>query len=472
MSERAEFINDKSKVNLQAGDLFDRIINLKFVCYDEINKKAEEFVIRSDYELILPNSDFNSESRHTKGFIIRRCTHKPSIKVQVTMVTSNTGTSIGVTVSNFFMLSSDGKHLRSFNASQYRISSLEIVMGYWGQLKDSLDPDTSSIEDYFDIKAIKGADRIVLDGEGTIVVTTEKLPPDSALHINGFVGDIYSSPVAISDITTPAKALEKPVMSSGTDFEQVLFNNITRRYINGQKRTQANNSSAFLSFNKVKPVSPDSSKKGIAIGDKLIYPDSEGLLDVSDAKQYGIKVYLSEEAKKVKIPKLYDSEGNEKPKQVYFEAGWTVGMTMTRIMSYMDKELEYTFTLDGDLLVYTPKELQNPEALSKAFKTQGLYENTVLANQTLYNNRLPAVYNINIDAVATITCPFFTFIQPFQYVEFASRYALTSLVSYYASYKPTIYRFLVIKALISFATVDDVNEVQLTAVSERDSLAS
>lgn len=471
MSERAEFINDKSKINLQAGDLFDRIINLKFVCYDEINKKAEEFVIRSDYELILPNSDFSSESRQAKGFIIRRCTNKPSIKVQVTMVTSNTGTSIGVTVSNFFMLSSDGKHLRSFNESQYRISSLEIVMGYWGQLKDSLDPDTSSIDDYFDIKAIKGADRIVINGGKPIVVTTEKLPPDSALHIKGFVGDIYSSPVAISDITTPAKALEKPVMSSGTDFEQVLFNNITRRYINGNERFKANNLTSVLSYNKVAPISAKDAEKGIKIGDKTIKPSAEGLLDEADAKQYGIKVYLSEEAKKVKIRKLYDGEGNEVDKKVYFEAGWTVGMTVTRIMSYMDKELEYTFSLNGDLLVYTPKELSDPETLSKAFKTQGLYENTVLANQTLYNNRLPAVYNINIDAIATITCPFFTFIQPFQYVEFASRYALTSLVSYYASYKPTIYRFLVIKALISFATVDDVNEVQLTAVSARDSVA-
>lgn len=470
MNDSAEFINDESKINLQPGDLFDRIINLKLTCYDAVNRKAEEFVIRSDYELILPDSNFSNEGNR-KGFIIRKCTHKPSIKVQCKMVTSNVGTSIDVFVSNFFLLTADGKHLRSFNSQQYKISSVEIVMGYWGQLKDSLNPDTDNADDYYDIKAINGADRIVINGGKPIIVTTEKLPPDSAIHIKGYVGDIYSSPVAISTVKTPSKALEKPVASSGTEFEQVLFDNITRRYINGNIRLRENNASDVLSYNMVAPVSPEDSAKGIAIGNKVVKPDSEtGLLSESDAKAYGVKVYLSDEAKKVQILKTYDSEDNEVDKNIYFEPGWTIGMTISRIMSYMDKELEYTFSLDGDVLIYTPTEMQDTEALSKAFHTQGLYDNTVLANKELYNNRLPAVYNINIDAVATIVCPFFTFIQPFQYVEFASRYALTSLVSYYAQYKPTISRFLVISASISFATVDDVNEVQLTAVSARDSI--
>ncbi len=469
MNDSVEFINDESKINLQPGDLFDRIINLKLTCYDAVNKKAEEFVIRSDYELILPDSNFSNEGSR-KGFIIRKCTHKPSIKVQCKMVTSNVGTSIDVFVSNFFLLTADGKHLRSFNSQQYKISSVEIVMGYWGQLKDSLNPDTDNADDYFDLKAVNGADRIVINGGKPIIVTTEKLPPDSAIHIKGYVGDIYSSPVAISTVKTPSKALEKPVASSGTEFEHVLFNNVTRRYINGNIRLRENNASDVLSYNKVTPVDPSESKKGIAIGDKIVTPDEDGLLSVSDAQNYGVKVYLSDEAKKVQIPKTYDSEGNEVDKNIYFEPGWTIGMTVSRIMSYMDKELEYTFSLDGDVLIYTPTEMQDPEALSKAFNAEGLYENTVLANKELYNNRLPAVYNINIDAVATIVCPFFTFIQPFQYVEFASRYALTSLVSYYAQYAPTISRFLVISASISFATVDDVNEVHITAVSARDSI--
>lgn len=459
----AEFINDESKIDLQPGDLFDKIINLKLNCIDKEGMR-ESFVIRSDYEIVYTNSDFTSSSATDMArgkYIIRKCTYKPSIKVQLKMVTANTGTSIGVTVSNFFMLTKDGKHLRSFNASDYTIESLEIVMGYWGQLKNAINPDSdSAMDDYFNIEAINGADKITIST--VTVVTTEKLPPDSALHIKGYVGSIYSSPVAITKTDTPKKALEKPVASSGTELEKVLYENITRRYINGCAVVKENNKNPEQALRSTRAVSDI---KDIS---KIFTLDEDKLSD-DDAKKFGIKVYLSEEAKKVKIRKIKDSSDSEKVRNIYFEMGWTVGQTVARIMSYMDKELEYTFSLDGDLLIYTPKEMQDPESIGKAFNTQHIYENTVLSNSKLYNGKLPAVYNINIDAVATIVCPFFTFIQPFQYIEFASRYALTSTVTYFASYKPTIYRFLVINASISFATVDNVNEVQITAVSAKDS---
>jgi hypothetical protein len=139
-------------------------------------------------------------------------------------------------------------------------------------------------------------------------------------------------------------------------------------------------------------------------------------------------------------------------------------------MSFLDAELEFTFSNEGDVLIYTPKEMiENIQGIADSYEAEGVYKETVLANKLLYDGKLPAVYNINIDAVATISCPFFTFIEPFQYVEFASRYALTSTVTYYASYAPTITRFLVISATITFATQEDINEVQITAVSARDS---
>lgn len=461
-----EFINDQSKIKLQAGDLFDRVINLKFNCEDKSGKK-ESFVIRSDYEIVYTNADFTSDkvSDMTRGrWIIRKCTYKPSIKVQCKMVTANVGTSLNVTISNFFMLTKDGKHLRSFNAEDYTITSVEIVMGYWGQLKDTLNPDSEdALDKYFEIEAINGADKITITEP--IVVTTEKLPPDSALRLKGYVGSIYSSPVAVTKVDTTKSALEKPVAKSGTEFETILYENITRRYINNIAVVKKNNEDPEKALRSSVAVSD------IDEADIDVKLDKENKLSDSDAKKIGIKVYLSDEAKKVGIKKIVNSKGEEVVRKVYFEMGWTVGQTVARIMSYMDKELEYTFSLEGDILIYTPTEMQDVEGLTKAFHSQNLYKNTVLANAKLYNGRLPAVTNINIDAVATIVCPFFTFIQPFQYVEFASRYALTSVVTYFASYKPTIYRFLVINATISFATVDDVNEVHITAVSARESYA-
>lgn len=459
--ERTELIPNEQKLDFQVGDIFDRIINLKLNCHNKVTDERESFVIRSDYEIVWTNMHFDSSGNLSTGdnsYLIRRCSMKPSIKVQCKMVTSNLGTSVDVYVSNFFMLTPDGRHLRSFNESQYVIETVELVMGYWGQFKLPHN-QVPTYEEYFNLEAKNGADKIII--KNGIVVTTDKLPPDSVLRIHGYVGQIYSDPIAITKVTSPIKAVEKPVASSGTDLEKVLFENITRRYYNIGNNVNEEN------IRSLKSNLPVSQVNGIP---STIGWDVNGLMSEDDAKKYGVKVFLSDGVKKLKLPKKKDAEGNEVDQNVYFESGWTIGQTIARIMSYLSAELEFTFSNEGDVLVYTPKEMvEDLQGIADSFDRQGIYKQTVLADKLLYNGKLPAVYNINIDAVATIVCPFFTFIEPFQYVEFASRYALTSTVAYYASYAPTISRFLVINASISFATVDEVNEVQLTAVSAIDS---
>ena len=458
--KRAELIPNEQKTALQVGDVFDRIINLKFNCHNKKTDVRESFVIRSDYELVWLGQTFDGQGGLTIGngrYLIRRCTYKPSIKVQCKMVTSNTGTSIDIYVSNFFMLTGDGRHLRSFNEEDYVMESVEVVMGYWSQFQLPQN-QVPTYDDYFNLKAQHGADKITITD--AIVVSTDKLPPDSVLHIHGYVGEIYSNPVDITTITTPIKAMENPVASSGTDLEKVMFENITRRYFNKHSIVDDTDKLHLLAVNV-----PVSDIMNLPV--KLVLKD--GLMSEANAKQYGVHVYLSDEAKKLVLRKKKDGEGNEKDQNVYFEAGWTIGQTITRIMSYLDADLEFTFSNQGDVLIYTPEEMiENLQSIQESYEKQGLYKQTVLANPIQYDGKIPAVYNINVDAVATITCPFFTFIEPFQYVEFASRYAITSTVSYFASYSPTILRFLVISATISFATVDDVNEVQITAVSARE----
>lgn len=459
--ESAQLIPNEQKVNLQIGDIFDRIINLKLNCYNKQTRIRESFVIRSDYELVWLGQTFDGNGGITIGngqYLIRRCSFKPSIKVQCKMVTSNTGTSIDVYVSNFFLVTGDGKHLRSFNEESYVIETVEIVMGYWGQLKLPQN-QVPTYKDYFNIEAKNGADKIIINAP--VVVTTDKLPPDSVIHLHGYVGEIYSDPVAITTTVSPIQAMATPVASSGTDLEKVMFENITRRYFNSHSIITSTN------VRTLKANVPVSDIKSLPV---TLIIDNEGKMSPLNAQAYGVHVYLSEEAKKLKLPKKIDKDGKEVDQNVYFEAGWTIGQTIARIMSYLDAELEFTFSNNGDVLIYTPEEmLKNIQGLADKYDRDGLYKHTVLANPLLYDGKLPAVYNINVDAVATITCPFFTFIEPFQYIEFASRYALTSAVSYYASYAPTVSRFLVISALISFATQENVNEVQITAVSARKS---
>lgn len=462
------FSSDESKLHLTPSDLFDRIINLKLVCEDKTTGEMETFVIRSDYELVYTNVDVDNFVRKqevtNKKYMIRRCTFKPSIKVQCKMVTSNTATSVDIFINNFFMLTKDGNYIRSFNESQYYIKSVTIAMGYWGQFENTVDPTSkNALEQYFDIKAENGADSLMLSSP--IVVTTDKLPPDSTLRLHGYVADIYSSPVGVTNIKEAQDALKKPSATSSSTMNEIFYENITRRYINPHSYMK-DKKIGSLGMKKLVPVSKDSDVEFIR--SLVLDPETNQLSD-ADAKEYGVKVYLSDEVKNVKMKKTYDSDGKEVDRKIYFEPSWTIGQTIVRIMSYMDAELEFTFDLNGDVLIYTPKEmLSKLEELGKQYNKN--YKDTVLAQEDLYKNAIPAVYNINIDAVATIVCPFFTFIQPFQYVEFASRYALTSVVAYYASYKPTIYRFLVINASISFATEEAVNEVQITAVSAIDSV--
>lgn len=466
------FSSDESKLHLKAGDLFDRIINLRFTCENKVTNEIEVFVVRSDYELVYSNVNLNNFTSLPKNvsrkYTVRRCTFKPSIKVQCKMVTSNVATSVDIYVSNFFLLTKDGNYIRSFNSQQYLIKSVDVAMGYWGQFKDTVNPDSPNVlQQYFDIKAENGADMLSISSSSDtpIVVTTEKLPPDSVLHLHGYVADIYGSPVSITKIDSANKMFIKPSASSGSTMESIFFESVTRRYVNPHTYLK---DVGTLGIKKLTPVSKDSNVDFIR---KLTLDPDTNQMSVTDANEYGVKVYLSSEASRLQMRKVYDSDGTEVDRKIYFENGWTIGQTITRIMSFIDTDLEFTFTLEGDVLIYTPKEmLNNVQNISDSYERKGVYKDTVLNNKTWYDKSLPAVYNINIDAVATIVCPFFTFIEPFQYVEFASRYSLTSTVAYYASYKPTIYRFLVINATISFATEEAVNEVQLTAVSARDSI--
>lgn len=316
---------DNKKIDINSNDLLDRIINLKIdigipATKTEPAKILDSFVIRSDYELVFPDMSFSDSisSEQAKGrYIIRRCTKKPSIKVQCNMVTANLGTSVDVFISNFFILTQDGKHLRSFSADKYAVIKVEIAMGYWGQFED----DTMDIEKYYQINAVKGADKITM--VSPIVVTTDKLPPDSVLHIHGYVGDIFSSPVAVSGIDSYDKASENPTTSSNSDLEELLYNQITKRYL---KTHSVEAKSVSDSSNKLKLV------------------EDTGVMTDSDADKLGVQVFLSSGAKEVTIDKKVDSDGTEQEAIVYFEAGNTIGQTISRIISSLDEALEYQFT--------------------------------------------------------------------------------------------------------------------------------
>lgn len=454
-------LQDKNKVKLNKDDLFDRIINIKLKLGKpaEGNEQAEcleEYVIRSDYEIVYSDvrgANVFGDENTVKSYTIRRCTYKPSIKVQCNMVTANTGTSVDIYISNFFIFTSDGQCLRSINSAKYPVVGVDVAMGYWGQFsRDNSYEKPMTLEDFFTIDAPNGADMLRLSS-GNIVVTTDKLPPDSTLHIHGYVADILSEPVAVSNVKDFSKASENTSAESNMSLRDVLYNHITRRYVRGNRINKS--LTAFTNDSQEPRTEP------------VVNPEN-GLMAKAYADEYGVQVFLSKGAEKITVPPgIPDAEGKVVDSKLYFEAGKDINSTITRIQSSLTNAFEFRFTNEGNLLVYTHGESANVNSLYKDFES--LYAESVFAK--VYQNMLPAVYNINIDAVSTITCPFFTFIQPFQKLQFASRYALTSKVGYYANYDAGISVFSAIKVSLSFATVDNINEVQITAVNITDEKA-
>ena len=79
--------------------------------------------------------------------------------------------------------------------------------------------------------------------------------------------------------------------------------------------------------------------------------------------------------------------------------------------------------------------------------------------------RIPAVYNIAYDdSLCTISCPFFYFLTPFQKFYFASRYSISSMIAYYLDQENKEMEFTMIWQSVSFATVENINDVQISCV--------
>lgn len=460
LPSNTNLLPDKYKVSLTHLDLFDRVINLRLTTADFKNEngtgtKKDVFYIRSDYEVVFPDLDVTKVMRtgniSNSRYFIRKCQMKPSVRVEYTKVSSSVSTEIDIYVSNFYLMDSSGKKLMSFS-NEYPLASVDIMLGYWGQFKNLPHATVALLNSQFDIAKktpLFGIQCISVDCK---MVTTEKMPPDYTLHIHGWVG---SNPTlgAVGDIQTAdylkiiaSGELENVSQSSvlGSALSDIFFNHITRR---------------FPKHNVVDALA----SKGV-----------NGRFTKAQAKMYGIQVYLSKGAQQVSKKriekKMKDSTGAEVPVKLYFANGDTAHNTMLCIFEAVNADLQYTTTIDGDFIVFTEEEAEKIEDLKKAFQETGsayLLENNV---DLFYNKQLPAIYNINIDnAMAQISAPFFYFIECFDNVKFANSFANTGLVAYFSSFGTSVSDYFLIQQRVSFATVDDVNEMILVCVAKKDS---
>lgn len=526
---------DKNNLQLQAGDLFDRVINLKFITSekgsDGVEKYVDEFVLRSDYELVdakfVANvaNDTVSYSQNKKISSIRKCRLKPSVKVQYKQVAGNTTIELDIFVQNFFMLDSEGKTLMSFSNVKGHLASVEIQMGYFGQFANFFkgnENEVPTLEQYFDFKVKpEGVQTITCN---VIYCQTDKLPPDSTMHIHGFVGSCYTQPVTDKMITddNQTSSIELSTVDTSSvymyekeenafrfkSFAHYLYNNITRRFLR----------------NKI-PATNRKEVKNL----KIKFKDGGVCLDDESSLKYGVIVFLSkgivgDGKSEVFLGKqqMYDSSG--KPLEGKRSSEFTKELSgdtpmkalnsfssfhsgLLRVqpldngyyLMFLNEEMKhseklsemdwYTFDprlgkngvdLDGDdkvkaselgLVKCTYDEILKfvDDSLGGKAKDMNFFDyikvlktkNIKVKNIT----RIPAVYNIAYDnSLCTISCPFFYFLTPFQKFYFASRYSISSMIAYYLDQENKEMEFTMIWQSVSFATVENINDVQISCV--------
>ena len=441
-----------------ADDLFDRIINLKLITASykdgEGNTKHDEYVIRSDWELYYPQTGKlatgEAKFKDLTNCYIRRYVHKPSIKVQYRQIASGTAIEIDIFVHNFAMLSSDGRSLMAFNNMTYPLAQVEVQMGYFGQFKDK----PTTLEEYFDFTNKLNVDTISVN-VGAGYVQTDKLPPDSVLHIHGFVGSCYNPPLSVLQaVETEANKFEDVKNYKGkydTYIKNYIYLNITKRFTR-------------------KTVAMDKQTK-IAVSKKT------GLMSDADADKYGVKVFLSSTLEQVaKANELSlatkDKNGNIIKKKVTGSYSESVVKAMNILRGELGIDIGFKALTDGNYIAYMSEETMDSEKLAETLKAYKTEDSALLESgsvvERLYHNILPAVSNITTDALCTIVCPFFYFLNPFDMIKFKSRYALGGIVSYYADFSVVESKFYALYMTVSFATVEDINECTIVCTGSKE----
>ena len=519
----------RNKLQLNAFDIMDRVINLKFITAskgsDGTLTPVDTYVLRSDYELC--DSSFvrkvaeNNLSYTNKAKIqcIRKCKIKPSIKVQYKQVSGNTAIELDIFVHNFFMLSRDGNTLLSFNGIEYPLAQVEVQMGYFGQFADKYrleEGGVPSLNDFFDMPPIEGVQALKCNVEYS---QTDSLPPDATLHIHGYCSSCYNSPVKeIEEIEL--SSIDKSMVYTYQDatkdnyqfknFLHYIYNNITRRYLRDMlpADTKDEAKTLKLKFDDKKALDDESSLKyGVRIffsegfvtennGDnffgKQTIKDAEGNV-LPDKKSSVFTKPLSGKSPMQALNSALNSlNGNFRvaplPNGDYF----VFLADELKLSSVLSEKTWYTFDptkskdgvdLDGDKKV-TAKEIgvvalswQEIQGYVKSCLVEHSHDD-VIANRTVYAKKyraseveltvLPAVNNISYDnGLCTIVCPFFFFTTPFQKVKFVSRYALGGLVSYFTAMSKAT-EFTVLWQSVSFATSENINDVHIVCVGEGD----
>jgi len=455
----------KRSLSLTADDLFDKIINLKF-----IRRDGTSFPVRSDYEAV----------HHKDGTIsFKKCVQKPDIKITYKQVAQATAIEVDIEIVNFFA-GDPGLFTNKDNPVEWCV----IQMGYRAQFPDwSEKGKKEDISQFYDLNnnSITNEKEVRRGNQIQVNILTgyqKSYPPDSVTYFQGIVGTFEHGLRLNHTDANLVKGYGDNLPQGTSEIESVLFRFITQRFIRAdvihlvEVEQEHTNEDALKdeedkSWEQVckvyeydKYADPSYEYGPNDIRWRVIGLDKEThAMTVEDAKLLGVRCFVSQSLRRIKpgatysytmkrsgVPREYaipDTPFNALDDTVHGQLG---------LIQKQYPFLKWVQKMNGDYFFYHEDDTEGD-----------IWEDPYIKQQQKSNLVfLPAIYDMAPSGTRTIRCPFISFLNPMQTVIFETRYLLGSLVSFF--YTPTTNAFLVITSQVEFATVQDNNSMELMCV--------
>jgi len=478
------YIKENSTVKVSTADLFDKIINIKFM-----RKYGKSFTLRSDYEPV----------HHRDGTVsFKRCTQKPDVKVEYKLVSNSVAIEVDIRVTNLFIgdevIDPDepNKNRRIDTALGDPVERCIIQMGYIGQFTDWTKKiiTDENIGEFWDLSYDKQSRNNQLDVQ-ILTGYNESYPPDKVTYFKGIIGTLEIGLRWNADLKALVESYgDRNFPDEFLEMERVLYTLITRRFIKPSIRCRAETIRDFTNQEALEDVQNKGFEQRVLIYQYDKYKDpgikplnrmqplevteesnvvtsvtkedsdewkelpvtKEGIMSFEEANKFGVICAVSETLRTMPENALYGYKGQWKKQPTPFnDLQNTIGAQLVAIQQHYPF-LRWYELIDGSFYFYHVEDTD--EDLFKDGFVKGLQkENKVF---------LPAIYDMTPSGTRTIRCPFVTCISSMVKVHFETRHDIGTLVSYF--YPVQTNTFLVIIADVKFATVQEDNVMELMCV--------
>jgi hypothetical protein len=474
----------KASLELAADDLFDRIINLRF-----IRKSGRSFTVRSDYEPVF----------HKDGTVsFKTCSQKPDIKIHYKQVAESVAIEVDIEITNFFTGDGGKESPESMNtASGDPVQWCTVQMGYRRQFPDwTKVSETADLARFWDLNNNNvTSEQEVRRGRQILVqILTgypKTYPPDRVTYFKGIIGTLENGLRWNHTEKELVKGYGDPEFPNGySEMEEVLFQFVTRRFIRAGVQHIAETVQEYTNQEIISRIADKKFEQRIWIYGFKNYDNAganaasrlqasvttlskapadtawtglplleNGIMSVENANKFGVICAVSKTLRSLPANALYGYGLTSEqaaalrpiPASPFSGMQDTIGGQLVAIQQHYPFIRWYEL-IDGSFYFYHEKDTDE-DLWSDPF-IKAMQKDTVVF--------LPAVYDITPSGTRTIRCPFVSFISPMMTVLFQSRFTLGTLVSFY--YPPRTNAYLVITAEIEFATVTDENTMELMCV--------